>query len=471
MRQLLSHLKINLGVAASLISFRKLQVWMLDTRPEQIFALALLNVFAWFCTDRLSIQGDALFSIWGLHSHVVVIALSLLGAWLVSSFAGDRLHFPSTAVLSLGGLAYVSIAYALVTRGFMSIDAPKFLWQATNVVFAAWIPAAMFRVVGATSTLSWKQTSLISLGIVALTAGIVSHLPQSSFWYPDSAHAETKTNTDYVNVETTFYNQHLLLDEHTQSIREGVPGVGEYFFVGFGSYASQDVFSREIQSVRKLFDTRFDTQDRSIALINNRKTADDTPIASVSNLRIVVNRVAQKMNVDEDVLFLYLTSHGTPDHTLAVDFYPLNLNQLSPVTLANVLDNSGIKYRVVVVSACYSGGYVEALQNSNTLVITASAADRVSFGCQHENEYTWFGEAFFDEALRQTRSIPEAFDMAKKQIKIRELTHEFEPSLPQIASGEQIEAKLNALTAQSELAQKDSAASATLSSSTSTDDL
>jgi len=97
------------------------------------------------------------------------------------------------------------------------------------------------------------------------------------------------------------------------------------------------------------------------------------------------------------------------------------------------------------VSACYSGGFVDALKDENSLVITASAADHNSFGCSNEADFTYFGKAYFDEALRETYSVIEAFERAKPKIAAREKEQDYEGSEPQIFIGESIRRPLAAL--------------------------
>ena len=116
--------------------------------------------------------------------------------------------------------------------------------------------------------------------------------------------------------------------------------------------------------------------------------------------------------------------------------------------LRKLLDESGIKHRVVVVSSCYSGGFINALKNDDTLVISASAPDKNSFGCDNENDWTYFGNAYFNEALRNTFSFIKAFDIAKPVIAAREKKEDFEPSNPQMALGAAIGDKLATLEKQ-----------------------
>ena len=239
-----------------------------------------------------------------------------------------------------------------------------------------------------------------------------------------------------------FYDQPKILDRELAAVKAGRRGVVDIYFVGVGGYADQDVFMKEIDAVSRLFRQRFGTEGKSISLINNRKTLADAPLASVTSLRASLQRVAEVMDNDEDVLFLFMTSHGSQTHHFSLDLRPLRFLELDPVRLRALLDESGIKYRVIVVSACYSGGFIDPLRNENTLVISASAPDRNSFGCSNEAEWTYFGKAYFDESLRKTVSFVDAFEDAKSVIAEREKEAGHVPSDPQMALGESIKPKL-----------------------------
>jgi hypothetical protein len=110
-----------------------------------------------------------------------------------------------------------------------------------------------------------------------------------------------------------------------------------------------------------------------------------------------------------------------------------------------MLDTSGIRWRIVVVSACYSGGFIDALKNDRTLVITASDASHASFGCGSESDFTYFGKAYFDQALRKQHSFIAAFEDARRIIAERELGEGRTPSNPQMYVGSAIRGKLQAM--------------------------
>jgi hypothetical protein len=112
-----------------------------------------------------------------------------------------------------------------------------------------------------------------------------------------------------------------------------------------------------------------------------------------------------------------------------------------------MLDRAGIRYRVVVVSACYSGGFIEPLASPETMVITASSADRASFGCRDGGDWTDFGRAFFEDGVAQTASLEEAFQRASRLVAQREAAERLTPSQPQIFVGDAIRERLRSLEA------------------------
>ena len=200
------------------------------------------------------------------------------------------------------------------------------------------------------------------------------------------------------------------------------------YFVGFAGYGQEAVFKREVLAVRQLFDDRFGTKGRSISLINHPSTADDIPLADVGNLDGALQHIGRMMDRRRDTLFLFLTSHGEKG-VLSVRMPGLALAQLRPEPLKKMLDRSGIHKRVIVVSSCHSGSFIPALADPNTLVITASHADRTSFGCEDRRQWTFFGDAYFNRALRQETSFRRAFERAKQLIAEWEAEDGLRPSL------------------------------------------
>jgi hypothetical protein len=290
--------------------------------------------------------------------------------------------------------------------------------------------------------------SLVPLVFVLLVLCCLIEFYRDGF--PMQARAEGNEFADaaYLEVnEAVLYGQSRLLAEHLLKVRPGVKGKPELFFLGLGG-ADQDVFLRETQFVEGLMRELFATEGHSLILVNHARTAQTYPMANLESLRRALRRIGEQMNGAEDTLFLFLTSHGSRDFRLSLSFFPFSFTDISPAMLRQALDDSGIERRVVVVSACYSGGFIPALQDDNTLVITAAAADRSSFGCGEGDELTEFGRAYFDEALRQSRSIEAAFHLAAARLAKTEQADDIPASLPQIVGGNAaLRAQLQALGA------------------------
>ncbi|UJA00012.1 C13 family peptidase [Acinetobacter johnsonii] len=241
--------------------------------------------------------------------------------------------------------------------------------------------------------------------------------------------------------EDAFYAQSRLLNKALESVQYGEFAQSHWYFLGVAGASYQDVFRSEVERIKEQFDTRFGTLGRSMMLVNNPATRTEIPIASKHSIEMVLRRMGQQMNRESDVLFLYMTSHGLPNQ-FEMENAPLDLTQVDPKWLRETLDASGIRWRVIVISSCFSGSFVPALQNDNTLIITASAADRQSFGCTNEADYTYFGRAFFDQAMREQNSIETAFSQAQKTVSQWETAQGFEPSEPQWSMGKNMELML-----------------------------
>jgi hypothetical protein len=187
--------------------------------------------------------------------------------------------------------------------------------------------------------------------------------------------------------------------------------------LGIGGDGAQEVFRRETEFVQKQFDRDFGTQGRSVILINSRNSVADLPMATMTSIHESLHAIAGKMDKQNDILFLFLTSHGSKAHEFTLDQNGMDLRNLEAKELGKLLKESGIRWKVVVVSACYSGGFIDPLKDDHTMVITAARHDRTSFGCADENDFTYFGKAFFKESLPKSTSFIDAFNKAKALVR------------------------------------------------------
>jgi hypothetical protein len=185
---------------------------------------------------------------------------------------------------------------------------------------------------------------------------------------------------------------------------------------------------------------RFGAAGRVISLINHADSLETKPrpLATLENLRRTLAGVGRAMDPEQDLLLLFMTMHGTPQHQLFVRMDPAYMDLIDPEELRKALDDAGIRNRVLVISACYSGGFVPALRDERTLVLTASHRSRPSFGCGADSDATYFGRAWMIEGLNETTDFIAAFESAKGRIESRERSEGFRPSRPQINTGDAI---------------------------------
>ena len=202
--------------------------------------------------------------------------------------------------------------------------------------------------------------------------------------------------------------------------------------VSFGLFGDQGVFRTEATGAAEVVAGRFGGGP-----INVRYNSKRGGGATIKNLDTSLQAAANGMDAENDVLFLILTSHGSRAG-LAVKAGRVT-QTLTPSNLANMLARTGMRHKVAVISACYSGILIPRLANPDMLVITAADADHPSFGCQDKAKWTYFGDAFFNVALRQVNSLKDAFVLARALVQKRELREHFEPSNPLMAGGANVE--------------------------------
>lgn len=244
--------------------------------------------------------------------------------------------------------------------------------------------------------------------------------------------------------EQVLYSQPDLLADAAARLRPRTPGKVNLYAIAFAGDGSENVFRNEAEYLEQLLSKRFNAAGHVIVLENNPATLDRRPLATWTNLEDALDAVASKMDPAHDILLLYLTSHGSEDHTLLVDMDPLPLDQIGAGDLPGILAEHPFKYKVVIVNACYSGGFMAPLAGPNTLVVTAASADRASFGCGEQSELTWFGHAFLVDALNGTDSFRQAFHSAQAEVARWEVRDGFDASDPQISIGAGIATQLDA---------------------------
>jgi len=291
---------------------------------------------------------------------------------------------------------------------------------------------------------------------VLLMVGLTRHAPPASEPGTTTSRAEPASastapadnqTTDEADASSDNWPQHAPSPEQVMYAQRGmvhkalanmsprVAGQPNVYVLAFGGDAGEDVFRNETEYAAKMFPQRFGAATHVMVLENNPASLDERPLASWSNLETALDGLADVMKPDEDILLLYMTTHGDEDHNLLVDMDPLPLDQIGAPDLADILNKRPFKWKVVVVNACYSGGFVPPLQGAGTLVITAARADRSSFGCGSDSDITYFGRAWLVDGLNHTPDFMEAFRQASSEITQWEAKDKLTPSEPQMSVG------------------------------------
>jgi hypothetical protein len=202
--------------------------------------------------------------------------------------------------------------------------------------------------------------------------------------------------------------------------------------LAFGLFGAQSVFESEAKGAASIVAQRLGANP--VIVRANTKTRADVTIASIAD---TLQSAAERMDRESDILFLILTSHGSQAGVAVQAGRREEI--LSPVDLAAMLNRAGVRHRIVVISACYSGVFLGPLANDDTLVITAADSHHSSFGCQDKVKWTYFGDAFFNTALRRAADLRTAFAAARTLVSLREKRYGLVASDPQIAGGKNID--------------------------------
>jgi hypothetical protein len=434
-------LRANLAAGTRLALFRRVRLADFHVTAGDYAAVVALSFAAWLAGGVLRNGFDGTLDTSALVSGLGQLPLVLLGCLVAATVLRDGALTLAFAVLITSTDPVFELVSVVLAR-LAGFDLVARYGGVLNTLYVLWGVCVLVRAQHVAA--GWR-----GLRSVAASGVLVGLLMVFMFWFPRaelwSASTDDTEEPPALMREDIFHAQGDLLNDQLDELESERPDVADLYFVGAAAYAGQDGYTRQLGLARRLMDERFDTNTRSLALANNAATLAALPIATVTNLSTALGELGDMINPDEDIVFLYLTSLGAPDHSLTFAMPPLILEQPNPTLLARILADSGIKWRVIVIDACYSGAYIEPLRDDNTLVITASDADHASFGCDAQGDATGFGQAYFGDALRSTRSFIDAFTRAAALVAERERAAGLPASNPQMQVGAGIREKLERL--------------------------
>lgn len=225
--------------------------------------------------------------------------------------------------------------------------------------------------------------------------------------------------------------EHRALSEALDALRPQRPGTVDAFVVVAG-LDGDPVFGREAREAARVLARRYDAAGRTIVLTAD---ADADLVASPQSLALALARVGELADAREDAVVLYATTHGSAETGLAYRDARRGGGAVAPARLAAMLDDAGVRNRLLILSACYSGVFVPRLADANSAVVTAAAKDRSSFGCTPGNDWTFFGDALINRAFRRKQPLAAAFAEARDSVAGWEAAARLEGSKPQISIG------------------------------------
>lgn len=417
-----------------LLTLRQVSLWRMPAEPRAVGSLWLGAYLALKLAspDREMWYYDLARPLAQLGLAVVA---GLFAAGLLRK-AGDALRFVfaflliTTAALLLQALFYaLTLDYGidaqvprLLITAFGLILAVRFVWTAS-----AWnqrgdkLRAALAAAVVLSAALAWTD------GERALMIYAVQN--------------EERPDLPDIDTEALWTAQPARLAAELAKLPEGSSPASRTFVIGVAAGGRQRIFGREVAKAGAALASRFGAEGRGAILSNSADDVIRLPMANRTNLAALLDEVGRRADPQRDLVVLYLASHGSRDGVLSTSLP--DYTRLQPISadyLASALRHAAIGRRIVVVSACYSGSWIKPLASPDTIVLTASAADRTSFGCDDKRDTTEFGEAFIQSLGARGTTLRDAFEATRRDIDRSETAEERDHSLPQSHVGANMQA-------------------------------
>lgn len=216
------------------------------------------------------------------------------------------------------------------------------------------------------------------------------------------------------------------------------PAGPETLVLAVGGEGYLEIFDREARRAAAVLRVRGVRATGSAApalvLSNTPEQATSGIMASPGTVALTIAAIGKRARPG-DTTIVYLTSHGGRDATMSMDAPRFDFAPLGAERLARALDAAGLKRRIIIISACFAGSWIEPLASPTTIVLAAAAADRTSFGCDDSRELTLFGESLLGELAHTDLSLATAFARAKARVAASEREERITPSLPQARVG------------------------------------
>jgi hypothetical protein len=451
---------MNSALAVLKVAFRA-ATWRATPDPRLVgLPSLLLSAFALIAL-RVALQIPAGagggFNPYGINAAIAWIALEIAVAALLVP-PGVRTSALSAMLILTCIAELASMAAKVVVALVPSLAAAAAVFHERSVPFAIFAVVSLWWIGAMVAVLRSfaPRPRLFTLGRAAAlwaallaVSAVVPHAPifvgrdfdirTANLW--ESLHARFATAEAASGPPGFEQTQRSLLQTEIARLAPRKKDATNIYTLGIAGWADQDVFLKELDGALAAISAVLPIRGHWVRLVNHRETLENLPLANQRNFAASVHALSEILDKESDVLLLLMTSHGEPGG-FGLRLPSEVVTQLTPQEVAAVLDREGIKNRVVIVSACYSGTFVPPLANDNTIVLTASDAKSTSFGCAPERDWTYFGDALFRQSMHPGRDFQRAFDNARVLIQGWELMDRARPSNPQAHFGPTLVARL-----------------------------
>ena len=260
----------------------------------------------------------------------------------------------------------------------------------------------------------WQLTLLSALVLVSLTACASSPLI-----------GEAKTQSD------ALLSQQFVAA--SQTVGTQAPQ-GRILYAGFAMHAESKAFRSDVLTVEKA--VRAIDPNAVVFKLDNpvAGTPADWPFATFEN----IDRVIKRLNIlasPKDKVVILISTHGNVNQ-LGININQQNYSPVTPVMLNASLAALRNQPTLLLLSACHSGSFIKPLTQPQRIIMTAAAADRVSFGCNFKSTNTYFIDAMFNQPGLLDKSLNMLMGNSLDIIKKREQQMNLKPpSNPQMNVG------------------------------------
>lgn len=429
--------------------------------PRERFACEDFSILVWVAFALIFAQGALSFLVNGRPGHIEWLALPDLtfpivlmafSSWAILVMVNEKSKlFDLLSDLLSARLLIVLLEVAVQTFQHSAparIDWVGGDWSglADSVQAMAelwWLLAVMVKL-GRIPSSGKSQTQSESLLVWGAFLGPwlfwLSVFQPADLWQADGVDSDPK-HYMLTMTEDTFTSEPMMFDGLLDSFEPEQPGVEDIYFLGLAGEAGNPMHLREAELANTVLHDVYGVDGRAGILANNASSGARYAFATHHNFESILNRIGELIDVEDDVLFLFLSSRGTQSSSLVLSQPGLSLADLDPKGIKLALDDAQIKWRIIVISACYSGGFINELSNPQTVLITSSDKTDAGLGCTEKTGTTWFTQSFFEDHLKKSLGITAAFKATLEALQ-KEQGPTKKSGLPQMVMGAEMKKKL-----------------------------